>query len=123
MTLIQWVSLGCSLVFTLLVVAAVRRRLLQEAYAILWVAAGLAMIVLSVWTRLLDFLSLLVGTKLPAFALILALIMGILLLLFQLTIVISLHERKIRLLAEELALLRNAAAKPECDSAKSTDRS
>ncbi len=123
MTLIQWVSLGCSLVFTLLVVAAVRRRLLQEAYAILWVAAGLAMIVLSVWTRLLDFLSFLVGTKLPAFALILALIMGILLLLFQLTIVISLHERKIRLLAEELALLRNAAAKPGRDSAKSTDRS
>jgi len=64
------------------------------------------MIVFSASAPLLSFVARLLQIKTPIFALLAFLIMGILLLLFQLTLVISVHNHKINRLVSEVTLLR-----------------
>ncbi len=106
MTLIQWISLTGSIFFMVMVLWAVYRGKLCEAYALIWLVTGVVITVISVSGRLLEYFSKLVGIQTPAFALLLTLIMGMLLLLFQLTMVISAHTEKIKRLTQELTLLR-----------------
>ena len=106
MTLIQYVSLFGSLVFLSIVFLSIYRGILREGYALLWILVTLGMILISVVPRLLDFAARLVGIQTPAFVLLLFMLVGILLLLFQQSIVISKHNEKIKRLAEELALLQ-----------------
>ena len=104
--MIQYFSLGGSLFFMGMVLHAVYRGRLREAYALVWVFSALAMTALSVSTSLLGFIARLLGIRTPAFALLLCLLAGVLLLLFQITLVISLHNEKIRRLTQEVTLLR-----------------
>ena len=106
LTSIQWYSLTGSVLFLLLVLDAVRRQRLREAYALIWLMISVGMIVLSLWTDILKLLSELIGIQYPPATLFLLLTVGILLLLFQYSIVISLHNEKIIRLAQEIALLK-----------------
>ncbi len=51
--ILQIVALFVSVLFTLAVIDFIRRNRLKERYALLWLAAGVAMIVLSAWHQLL----------------------------------------------------------------------
>ena len=106
LTSIQWYSLTGSVLFLLLVLDAVRRQRLREAYALIWLMISVGMIVLSLWTDILKLISELIGIQYPPATLFLLLTVGILLLLFQYSIVISLHNEKIIRLAQEIALLK-----------------
>ena len=106
MDLIQYLAGTVSFFFLLLVLYAVYRGRLREAYALIWLLVSIGILVLSLSKPLLHFLSDLVGIKTPAFALLSCLLMGMLFLLFQMTIVISRHNEKITRLIEELALLK-----------------
>ncbi len=106
MTHVQWVSLAGSLLFLAMVLEAVRRQRLREAYALLWIASAAGMVVLTLRINLLRWISDLVGIEYPPATLFLLLIIGILLLLFQYSIVISTHNEKIRTLTQDIALLR-----------------
>ena len=106
MQLIQWVACAGSLFFLFIVIGAILQKRLQEAYALIWILLSLAMLAISLWTRLLNLLAKLLGIQTPAFALLLLMSCGTLLLLFQLTIVLSAQAEKIRRLTEEVALLR-----------------
>lgn len=106
LTSIQWFSLVGSMLFLLIVLDAVRRQRLREAYALIWLMISIGMIVLSLWTDILKLISNLIGIQYPPATLFLLLIVGILLLLFQYSIVISLHNEKITRLAQEIALLK-----------------
>ena len=92
--------------FLFIVIGAILQKRLQEAYALIWILLSLAMLAISLWTRLLNLLAKLLGIQTPAFALLLLMSCGTLLLLFQLTIVLSAQAEKIRRLTEEVALLR-----------------
>lgn len=105
-TTIQWYSLGGSLIFLLLVLNAVRNQHLREAYALIWVFLAVFMIFVSIWTHVLKLVSNLLGIVYPPATLFLLLIVGILLLLFQYSIVISMHHEKIMKLTQEIALLK-----------------
>ncbi len=113
LTQVQWFSLAGSLIFLLVVLDSVRRQRLREAYALVWLLTSAGMIVLSLWTDSLKLISSLLGIQYPPATLFLLLIIGILLLLFQYSIVISLHNEKITKLAQEIALLKEKQEKNE----------
>jgi len=106
MTPIQWLSLTGSLCFLLLVMFAIYRGYLREGYALLWIAVTCGMIVLALTPRVLDWIARQVGVYTPPFVLVLFMLGGMLLVLFQQSVVISRHNEKIKRLAEELALLK-----------------
>lgn len=106
MSLIQYIALIGSLGFLWIVLYSVYRGKLREAYALIWILVAVAMTVLSLSTFLLTLLARLLGIQTPAFALLLCLLAGMLLLLFQITLVISRHNEKINRLMQEITLLR-----------------
>lgn len=113
MTQIQWVSLAGSLIFLLIVLDTVRKQKLREAYSLLWIVITIGMIVVSIRMDLLRFFSDLLGIVYPPATLFLLLCVGICLLLFQYSIVISLHNEKITRLTQEIALLREKMERKE----------
>ena len=106
MTLFQCFILAGTLFFLFIVLRAVCRGKLKEAYALLWIAAALVTGTFALFPQLLDRLAALLGIQTPAFALLLCMVGAILLLLFQITLIISAHQEKITRLMEESALLR-----------------
>ncbi len=106
MNIIQYIAGTVSLFFLFIVLYSVYRGKLREAYALIWLTAAVGILLLSLSEKLLFFLAELVGIKTPAFALLSCLLMGMLFLLFQMTLVVSKHNEKITRLTEELALLK-----------------
>jgi hypothetical protein len=94
----------------LLVINLVRKRQLQERYAILWLLAGLALTLAPVFIPWLDHLAFSIGFEYPPALLLLLAVVGLLLLIFQLSLTISRNEDRIKVLTQELGLLRHAVA-------------
>jgi hypothetical protein len=93
-----------ALVF-LLVLEMVRRRHLHERYAILWLGAAFALLVLAVWTGLLRAISDLVGIKTPSNAFFVVAFGFLLLLVLHFSSVVSRLLDETRVLAQRLALV------------------
>ena len=107
MTLIQYIALAGSLFFLFSVFWAIYRGWLREGYALLWIAVTCGMIVLSFAPRLMDFIAQLVQIHTPPFVLVLFMLAGMVVLLFQQSLIISKHNEKIKHLTEELTLLKS----------------
>jgi len=112
-TTVQWYSLAGSLIFLLMVLDSVRRQRLREAYALIWIFLAVGMILISLWTDILKFISDILGILYPPATLFLLLLVGILLLLFQYSIVISMHHERILRLTQEIALLKEKLNRTE----------
>ena len=97
--------IGSALLF-FFVLELLRRRRLGEPYAILWLLASVVLLVLSVWNDLLAEVSDAVGIATPANALFAVAFGFILVLLLSFSVVISRLSRENKLLAQELARLR-----------------
>lgn len=113
MTLLQWLSLGGSIAFLAMILFAIHRAYLREGYALLWLAVTCGMIVLSLIPRSMDRIAKLLGIHIAPFVLVLFMLGGMLLVLFQQSVVISKHNEKIKRLAEELALLKARNGDPD----------
>jgi hypothetical protein len=90
-----------------------RRGVLKEKYAVLWLLVSLTAIVLALFPGIVRWFSNLVGVEIPSnllffITLLLLVIVGI-----QLSYELSRHEARIRRLAEEIALLSNRLAQVE----------
>ncbi len=94
----------------LLVINLVRKRQLQERYAILWLLAGAALTLAPVFIPWLDHLAFSIGFEYPPALLLLLAVVGLLLLIFQLSLTISRSEERLKVLTQELGLLRHAVA-------------
>jgi hypothetical protein len=92
----------------LFVINLVRKRQLQERYAILWLLAGVVLTLAPVFIPWLDHLAFSIGFEYPPALLLLLAVVGLLLLIFQLSLNISRNEERIKVLTQELALLRHA---------------
>ena len=89
----------------MLVLDLVRRRRLSERYAIIWMTAAFALLVLSIWTGGLDAIADLMGIQEPANAIfIIAFAVGFLLLL-NFSVVSSRLNEESKVLAQEVARL------------------
>lgn len=100
-------ALAFSLAFLGVTVEAVRRRLLDERYAVVWILVGLAMLalVLMLPFHLLDRAARAVGVVYPPSLLLLGAVLFTLILLFHLTLVVSRLSLAVTRLAQEVALL------------------
>lgn len=94
----------------LFVINLVRKRQLQERYAILWLLAGLALTLAPVFIPWLDHLAFSIGFEYPPALLLLLAVVGLLLLIFQLSLTISRSEDRLKVLTQELGLLRHTVA-------------
>lgn len=99
------------IVIGLIVLAAVinlmRTRRLKEEYALLWLLAALTLLATPIIINPLDDIAFFLGIEYPP-ALFLGLgVIGLLLIIFQLSLVISKFSEQIRVLTQETAILRS----------------
>ncbi|MFZ2487878.1 MAG: DUF2304 domain-containing protein [Anaerolineae bacterium] len=94
------------LVVLLFVINLVRKRHLQERYAILWLIAGVVLTLSPIFIGWLDHLAFSMGFEYPPALLLLLAVVGLLLLIFQLSLTISRSEDRVKVLTQELAILR-----------------
>jgi len=101
----QIIALVVTFGIFLFVLDLVRRRKLAERYALLWMVAAFALLVLSIWTGGLDAIANLMGIQEPANAIfILAFAVGFLLLL-NFSVASSRLSEEAKVLAQEVARL------------------
>ncbi|APF35894.1 hypothetical protein BO218_15010 [Microbacterium paludicola] len=96
-------------------------RALREKYAVLWIAIGIVILVLSVWPGLLAAVAGVVGIALPSnllFVLSITLLLGVAL---HLSWELSRAEEEIRRVAEEVAILRGQQEAMEASLARDRD--
>jgi hypothetical protein len=106
----------------LFVINLVRKRQLQERYAILWLLAGVALTLAPVLIPWLDHLAFSIGFEYPPALLLLLAVVGLLLLIFQLSLTISRNEERIKVLTQELGLLRHTVAAMQRAAARPGDK-
>lgn len=107
MTTLAFVTVAILTVVTLLWV--LRSGRLREKYAALWIIIGLAVILIGLWPGLLGLVAGMLGVQVPSNLLF---FMAIILLLgvgLHLSLAVSKLEDESRILAEEVALLREQA--------------
>jgi len=94
-----------SLAFLFLVFELIRRRRLDEGYALLWLGCGLFFLGFSIWRKALDYLAELCGIYYPPAALLLLLILGLIMVMIQFSVVITRQRQQIKSLTQRLGLL------------------
>jgi len=104
---IQLVAVFGALMLLILVIELVRRRRLNERYALLWMLSAFVILGLSIWQGLLEQLAQLIGIAYPPNALFLAAIFFILLLLLNMSVALSRLQGETRILAQRLAILES----------------
>jgi hypothetical protein len=104
-TRIQIVSIAFALLVFVAVFELVRRRRLRERYALVWMAAALALLVLAIWKDLLTTVSKAVGIYYPPNALFVIAFGFLLLLLLHFSAAVSRLSDQTRVLAQRVALL------------------
>ena len=102
---VQIVAVVVTAVLLLAVLELVRRRQLAERYALLWMTVAVVLLLLAVWTDLLDWASDLVGIADPANALFLAAFGVAFVLLLHFSVANSRLGEETKILAQEVARL------------------
>ena len=101
----QIVALIVTVTLFLLVLELVRRRRLAERYALLWMAAAFALLVLAIWTQGLEVLADAMGIQEPANAIFILAFGVIFFLLLHFSVAISRLAEETKILAQETARL------------------
>ena len=100
-----------AIVFLLLILWSVRQKKLQEAYAILWLLIGIMMITVSLHPKILRAISKIIGIQYPPATLFLLLLCGVIVILFQYSLLLSKNQARISRLTQEVALLKQELEK------------
>ena len=108
MDIIKLLAIAGSGTLLLVVLELIRRGRLKERYALLWLASGVVLLILSLSRGLLEFLSRQVGIFYPPSLLFLVAFVFLLLITLHFSAVISGLSEKNKRLAQEVALLRQA---------------
>lgn len=104
----QIFSIIGSIVLFALVINFIRLGLLKEKYSVLWLAAALVIIILSLKKEILDYIAKFLGVAYPPSLLFLVAFIFVLLIILHFSVVISiLHERN-KILAQEITLIKSA---------------
>jgi hypothetical protein len=103
---IQVLAIASSILLLLGVIQLIRHEKLKEGYSILWFLVGLALVLFSTFAGLLDLFARTVGISYSPAALFLILVGGLIMLSLHFSVLASKYDRRIRLLAEEYAILK-----------------
>jgi hypothetical protein len=102
---VQIVALVVTVLLLLLVLELVRRRQLVERYALLWIIVACTLLVLAIWTDLLNSAADAFGIEVPANFLFLAALGVIFVLLLHFSVATSRLSEETKILAQEVARL------------------
>jgi hypothetical protein len=105
MSQLQIVAIAFSAGLLLVILELVRRRRLLERYALLWLAVGVALVLLGAWRGLLTRLSDLVGIAAPANALFAAGFVLLIALVLNFSVAVSRLTDQSKILAQRIGLL------------------
>lgn len=100
-----------SLVLLYITILLVRKGYLKSGYSILWFIIAISILILSIFTDALFFFTQLTGIYYAPAAIFSVLIVGIILIAIQFSTVLTKHERRIKRLAQENALLKKSLDK------------
>jgi hypothetical protein len=103
---IQVLAIVGSVLLIIFVLELIRRKRLKEEFSILWLGMGIVFLVVSLFRRLLDKFSYVVGIGYPPAALFLILIMGLTVILIHFSVAISELKEANKRLTQELGLLK-----------------
>ncbi len=98
---------GLSLLALILVINFVRTRKLKEEFAILWLFTGVTLVLVPLFVDVLDVISYALGIEYPPAFIFLIALLGMMFILFQFSVSISRYSEQIKVLTQELALLRH----------------
>lgn len=98
-------GLAAAILTTVFVVELLRRGILREKFAVLWLVVSAAVIVMAIFPRVVAWLADALGVQVPANLLFFLTIVLLLLVSVQLSYEVSRLEARTRRLAEEIALL------------------
>jgi hypothetical protein len=104
---VNWVGLGAAVVMVLFVAEMLRRGILREKFAALWLVVSGLLILVAVFPQLLRSAADALGFALPSNLLFFVSILFLLLVAVQLSYEVSKLEARTRRLAEDVALLRS----------------
>jgi hypothetical protein len=103
----QSIAIAVSVSLFLYILYLVRKKKIKEEYSLLWLSSSIVFIVFSIWRDGLEYFAQLVGIAYAPAALFLILQLAIFLILIEFSIIISQLSEKNKILAQELALLKN----------------
>jgi hypothetical protein len=103
---IQIISIFASLLIFFGVLNLVRRKKLKTEYSLIWLAVSLVFVIFSFWREGIDKISAIVGIAYAPSVLFIILLIGIILLLIEFSIIISKQAERIKILVQEVALLK-----------------
>ena len=101
------------LVVLFFVINLVRTRKLKEEFAILWLLGGFSLLAVSVFVDVVDHVSYALGIEYPPALLFLIALLGMTFILFQFSVSISRYSEQIKVLTQEIAILRHRVAELE----------
>ncbi len=102
---VRILALVVSLLFVAYVVWLVRSRKLRETDSIVWILAGMAVFVLSVWVRPLVFVTDLIGAKFPVSTLFFSALIFLVFVALWMTTRISALSEDVKELAQKITLM------------------
>ena len=127
-TQVQIFAIVSTALLLLVVLELVRRRRLQERYALLWLLSAIVLLGLGVWRGLLDEVSDAVGIAYPPNALFVIAVFFILVLLLHFSVAVSRLSDQTKVLAQRQALLEQrlraheqGAEQPTADAARADE--
>jgi hypothetical protein len=103
----QYIAIAVSISLFLYILYLVRKKKIKEEYSLLWLSSSLVFIIFSIWRHGLEYFAQMMGIAYPPAALFLILMLAIFLILIEFSINISKLAENNKILAQELALLRN----------------
>ena len=102
---VRILALVVSLLFVVYVVWLVRSRKLRETDSIVWILAGMAIFVLSVWVRPIVFVTDLIGAKFPVSTLFFSGMVFLVFIALWMTTRISALSEEVKELAQKITLM------------------
>jgi hypothetical protein len=104
---IQILSIIASLLIFAVVINLVRHRKLKTEYSLIWLTVSAVFIIFSFWRSGIDKLAKLFGIAYAPSVLFIILLIGIIFLLIEFSIIISKQSERIKILVQEMALLKH----------------
>jgi hypothetical protein len=108
MNVLDFVAITASVMLVIFVIEAIRRSHLNARYAVLWLGAGGALLLFSLYRPLLHWSARLLGISYPPSLLFGVAFVFLLAIMLHYSLVISSHRDSIRRLAQTIALLERA---------------
>ncbi|MFQ5585923.1 MAG: DUF2304 domain-containing protein [Thermodesulfobacteriota bacterium] len=106
MQAVQVAAIAGNLLLLIAIIELIRRGMLKERYALLWLFSTVVILILSIWRRLIDKVALWFGIAYPPSLLFLVAFLFLLLILLHFSVVVSNLSERNKTLAQDLGLLR-----------------